>query len=228
MKGAVDKCLAFCQALAKDNLKFSFSFTIGKDTFDFSTFDQHRKVPARQGGDLKKAASGQLNRRQKRAADPVVMQKAAAYAAAAEEAATAAEQATAAAAEKSSSASGEGEAAEEALLPSPERFRASSTASRDMSLVLTPVKADTRDELCTSSEEGINSPGCMFVLEENMVHDPEVQVANQDEIDRLSDMIDRTGNCHFCDFHCVNPVYGPNDIWDHIEKHHTGVFDWFA
>jgi hypothetical protein len=230
MKDTVDKCLAFCQAMAKTSQKFSFSFTIGKDTYNFSTFDQRREVPARQGGDLKKAASGQLNRRQKRAADPVVRQKAAAHAAAAEEDVTAAEQATAAAADKATAATnGEAEAAEEAIkLPSPERVRASSTATRDMSLVLTPEKADTRDEPCTTGEEGNNSPGCMFVLKESMVHDPDIQIANQDELDRLGEIIEKTGNCHFCDFHCPNPLRGPNNIWNHIEEHHTSAFDWFA
>jgi hypothetical protein len=229
MKDTIDKCLAFCQVMAKTNQKFSLSFTIGKATFNFSTFEQRRKVPARQDSDLKKAASGQLNRRQKRAADPVVRQKAAAHAAAAEEATTAAEQATAAAAEKSTAAtSGEGEAAEEALLPSPERVRASSTATRDMSLVLTPEKADTRNEPCTTGEEGMNSPGCMFVLKESMDHDPDIQIANQDELDRLGEIIEKTGNCHFCDFHCLNPLRGPNNIWTHIEEHHTSAYDWFA
>jgi len=37
--GNVDKCPAFCQAVATDNHKFSFALTIGKDTFSFTTND---------------------------------------------------------------------------------------------------------------------------------------------------------------------------------------------
>ena len=31
----MDKCMAFCQALAMSNKKFNFSLSIGKDTFNF-------------------------------------------------------------------------------------------------------------------------------------------------------------------------------------------------
>ena len=31
----MDKCLAFCQALAKSNQKFSINLTIGEDNFSF-------------------------------------------------------------------------------------------------------------------------------------------------------------------------------------------------
>jgi hypothetical protein len=103
MKDTVDKCLAFCQAMAKTSHRFSFSSTIGKATYNFSTFNQRRKVPARQGGDLKKVASSQLNRRQKRAADPAVRQKAAAY-----EAKAAAEKASADAAEHAATSGNSG------------------------------------------------------------------------------------------------------------------------
>lgn len=91
----MEKCTAFCETLAMANKKFTFSLTMGKATFNFSTFDQRREVPARQCGDLKKAASGQLNRRQKRAFDPAVKQKAAAHAAKAADEKAAAEKAAA-------------------------------------------------------------------------------------------------------------------------------------
>ena len=99
MKDTVEKCQAFCLALTKDNKKFTFSLTIGKATFYFSTSEQCRKVPARQGRDLKKAAPpkgvapSKLKRKEERAADPVVRQKAAAHAAAAEAAHAAAAEA---------------------------------------------------------------------------------------------------------------------------------------
>ena len=32
----MDKCLAFCQTLAMSNQKFTFSLSIGKDSFNFS------------------------------------------------------------------------------------------------------------------------------------------------------------------------------------------------
>jgi hypothetical protein len=83
MKATVDSCLAVCQALTKDNKKFTFSLTMGKNRFYFSTSDQRRKVPARQDVDLKKAASSRQRRREVRAADPAVRQKAADHAAAA-------------------------------------------------------------------------------------------------------------------------------------------------
>ena len=36
MEATVDKCLAFCQALAKSNQKFSINLTFGKDNFSFN------------------------------------------------------------------------------------------------------------------------------------------------------------------------------------------------
>ena len=36
MEATVDKCLAFCQALAKSNHKFSLNLTIDKDNFNFN------------------------------------------------------------------------------------------------------------------------------------------------------------------------------------------------
>jgi hypothetical protein len=36
MQATVDKCMAFCQALAMSNHKFAFSLTIGKDTLNFN------------------------------------------------------------------------------------------------------------------------------------------------------------------------------------------------
>ena len=35
MEGTVDKCLAFCQALVSSNQKFTFTLSIGKETFKF-------------------------------------------------------------------------------------------------------------------------------------------------------------------------------------------------
>ena len=35
MEATFDKCLAFCQALVSSNQKFTFTLTIGKDTFKF-------------------------------------------------------------------------------------------------------------------------------------------------------------------------------------------------
>ena len=134
MKDTVDKCLAFCQALAKDNRKFSISLTMGKDNFHFSTSDQRRKVPARQDVDLKKGASSRQRRREERATDPVVRQKAAAHAAAEEAAAAAG--ATGEAARRGSKCSNchlptkghtTGRAGPQCTaLPSPERARGSS------------------------------------------------------------------------------------------------------
>ena len=36
MEATVDKCLAFCQALAMSNQRFSLNLTIDKDNFTFS------------------------------------------------------------------------------------------------------------------------------------------------------------------------------------------------
>ena len=53
MKETVDKCLAFCQALAMSNQKFTFSLSISKDTFAFdnkelksSSCSQRKKSPS--------------------------------------------------------------------------------------------------------------------------------------------------------------------------------------
>ena len=35
MEGTIDKCLAFCQALVSSNQKFTFTLSIGKETFKF-------------------------------------------------------------------------------------------------------------------------------------------------------------------------------------------------
>ncbi len=90
----MDKCLAFCQALVGGNHKFSFTLTIGKDIFSYTTNDQRREASAGQGSDLKKAAPLKQNRRWKRAADPAVKLRKAAHdaAARAEEAAAGAVQ----------------------------------------------------------------------------------------------------------------------------------------
>ena len=36
MEATVDKCLAFCQALVSSNQKFTFTLSIGKETFKFN------------------------------------------------------------------------------------------------------------------------------------------------------------------------------------------------
>ena len=55
---------------------------------------------------------------------------------------------------------------------------------------------------------------------------------DQDELDRDSDNIDKTGICEFCNYHCPNPANttfnGPPDIWDHMGKHHPKEYEWFA
>jgi hypothetical protein len=118
LEATVDKCLAFCQALAQTKQKFTLNLSMGqgKGNFSFSTNDQCRKVPASKSKDLKKAlpnltdnpprgeAGGRgppsnrggpshKRRREKRAAD----REAAAEKAAAERATAGAEQAAAAA-----------------------------------------------------------------------------------------------------------------------------------
>lgn len=55
---------------------------------------------------------------------------------------------------------------------------------------------------------------------------------DQEELDRVSSIIDETGNCEFCNYSCPNPSNtsfdGPPDIWDHMEKHHPKEYEWFA
>ena len=57
----MDKCLAFCQALATSNQKFTFSLTIGKDSF---SFDNKELVSS--SWQKKKKSPSQLRREAKR------------------------------------------------------------------------------------------------------------------------------------------------------------------
>ena len=57
----MDKCLAFCQALAMSNQKFTFSLTIGKDSF---SFDNKELVSS--SWQKKKKSPSQLRREAKR------------------------------------------------------------------------------------------------------------------------------------------------------------------
>ena len=57
----MDKCLAFCQALATSNQKFTFSLTIGKDSFSF-----HNKELVSSSWQKKKKSPSQLRREAKR------------------------------------------------------------------------------------------------------------------------------------------------------------------
>jgi hypothetical protein len=121
MEATVDKCLAFCQALANTKQKFSFALTIGKDNFCFSTFNQHCNVPVVRGPDLKKAIPSRQKRRERRAVDPAVRQKAAVHAAAAKAAAeeAAAEVAAEEASAREAAAKVAAEEEETEALPSP-------------------------------------------------------------------------------------------------------------
>ncbi len=173
MKETVDKCLAFCQALAKDNRKFSITLTIGKDSFHFSTSDQRRKVPARQDVDLKKGASSRQRRREERATDPAVRQKAATHAAKTAEETAAADQnkvakATANVDDKASFNCDQCEysnASEKGLkqhmrmkhkpeVKTPEKER---NASLNTSLNTSPVKVDGREEVCPCCGDAFTS-----------------------------------------------------------------------
>ena len=58
---------------------------------------------------------------------------------------------------------------------------------------------------------------------------------DQEVLDRVSEIIDETGNCEFCNYQCSNPARiggiafdGPPDIWDHMEKHHPKEYKWFS
>merc|ERR1719260_498109 len=57
----MDKCLAFCQALATSNQKFTFSLTIGKDSFSFEN-----KELVSSSWQKKKKSPSQLRREAKR------------------------------------------------------------------------------------------------------------------------------------------------------------------
>ena len=58
---------------------------------------------------------------------------------------------------------------------------------------------------------------------------------DQEELDRVSEIIHETGNCEFCHYQCPNPAGiggiafdGPPDIWDHMGKHHPEEYEWFS
>ena len=62
MEAAVDKCLAFCQALAMSNQRFSLNLTIGKDNFTF----ENKKLATSSWQKKKKKSPSQLRREAKR------------------------------------------------------------------------------------------------------------------------------------------------------------------
>ena len=59
MEATIDKCLAFCQALVSSNQKFTFSLSIGKETFKF---DNKKLVASCCGKTLKKKSPSQIRR----------------------------------------------------------------------------------------------------------------------------------------------------------------------
>ena len=60
----VEKCLAFCQALTNSNKQFSFSLTMGKDTFNFSRAELDKSSSGK-----KKKSPSQLRREERRKED---------------------------------------------------------------------------------------------------------------------------------------------------------------
>ena len=62
MDATVDKCLAFCQALAKSNQKFSINLTFGKDNFSFN----NKELATSSWQMKKKKSPSQLRREAKR------------------------------------------------------------------------------------------------------------------------------------------------------------------
>jgi hypothetical protein len=217
MKDTVEKCQAFCLALTKDNTMFTFSLTIAKDTFYFSTSEQCRKVPARQGRDLKKAvplkgvAPSKLKRKEERAADPVVRQKAAAHAAAAEAAlATApAEQASAAQPEIAGAAGPAGRSCRSCGQPTaghvgrygpscaaakapatPETMRSARSQGELSSLTPSPVRGGGRQE-ATSRDASLQLTP--------MRGDTRDEGSREEEEDHYKPF-----KCAVCDFSCEN------------------------
>ena len=63
MEATVDKCLAFCQALVSSNQKFTFTLSIGKETFKF---DNKELVASSCGKTLKKKSPSQIRREDRR------------------------------------------------------------------------------------------------------------------------------------------------------------------
>ena len=63
MEATVDKCLAFCQALVSSNQKFTFTLSIGKETFKF---DNKELVASSCGKTLKRKSPSQIRREDRR------------------------------------------------------------------------------------------------------------------------------------------------------------------
>ena len=62
MEGTVDKCLAFCQALVSANQKFTFTLSIGKETFKFD----NKELAASSCVKKKKKSPSQIRREHRR------------------------------------------------------------------------------------------------------------------------------------------------------------------
>ena len=62
MEGTIDKCLAFCQALVSSNQKFTFTLSIGKETFKFD----NKELVASSCGKNKKKSPSQVRREERR------------------------------------------------------------------------------------------------------------------------------------------------------------------
>ena len=63
MEATIDKCLAFCQALVSSNQKFTFTLSIGKETFNF---DNKELVASSCVHKKKKKSPSQIRREEKR------------------------------------------------------------------------------------------------------------------------------------------------------------------
>ena len=63
MEATIDKCLAFCQALVSSNQKFTFTLSIGKETFKF---DNKELVASSCGKSLKRKSPSQIRREDRR------------------------------------------------------------------------------------------------------------------------------------------------------------------
>ena len=62
MEGTFDKCLAFCQALVSSNQKFTFTLSIGKETFKFD----NKELAASSCVKKKKKSPSQIRRKDRR------------------------------------------------------------------------------------------------------------------------------------------------------------------
>ena len=62
MEGTIDKCLAFCQALVSSNQKFTFTLSIGKETFKFD----NKELAASSCVKKKKKSPSQIWRKDRR------------------------------------------------------------------------------------------------------------------------------------------------------------------